>query len=191
MAIRGRGPWRRWPRTFDQSDQRPVALAGSVAILRVTLHHEHPDIDREDRRGALRTLQERRGQIHKETQEAVFERLGSQFRVSAPEITEASIELLAFLSTAGEVMIAYGALRTGIDFLLGDFAKIIARHSPASSDYLLIPTLITGSAMRSLEALGAPLASEGLLLSHLMRLNLIMLSTLVAALLVAIVAALR
>jgi hypothetical protein len=182
-------PWpARWrSRRSVKPDDGGLRIEGALATLRITIHFDQRHLEEAGQQAIYRHFLELREQMHEELKWATWNRLGDDFEVTVPTVKEGSVELLVIISAVGNLIASYGAVRAGIDYLLGDFANIAAGHVPTSNSYVLLPTLVLAPGITAPAA--AP-AAEQLLLRHVLTINLVMLLALTLTLFIALTAAL-
>ena len=97
------------------------------------------------------------------------EQFGRLLNVARFRISGGSIDLQAVV-VAGEPRIAYAGIRAAIQFLLGDFANLVARYVPGSSSIVLVPTVIYGPGSETARSVsGSEIGERVVLITHLMR----------------------
>jgi hypothetical protein len=157
----------------------------------VTLHLRDASVNEADQEGLLRRYLESSERLHEELEAAARVRLGDGFVLSPLQITPGSIDFTATILALPGALITYGALRTGIHYLLGDLANLIARYAPRATPVTLVPTLISGAGQSALALPvdGNASAERFELLRHVLLLNLLLVGAVLICLFVLLVAA--
>src|SRR5688572_24815979 len=106
---------------------RPESYDDLVATLELTVNTFDDDHEEADFSHLAKQLVELEPELKTELNDAVRRRLGSAYAVRTVRIEEGSIFFFAEIVLVGKVLIAYGALRQALEYLLGDFRRIVGR----------------------------------------------------------------
>lgn len=114
---------------FDDADE--IRIAGAAAMIRCrVVAWVNVDESRDVERDARRAIADNSAAISREMLDHVAKRLGTQFSIE-PITTRSggSFFVIAVIMTLAPVIITYGNLRTGLDYLTHDFSVVVGKMS--------------------------------------------------------------
>ncbi len=184
-------PWHRRKRDSDLAYARLVEVSGEIATIRITIGSALSDFGPKDTGDEIRSrVSDVMEELTSEFSQAVTRRLGEEFMISSFSIQRRSVDLLTAISTPVGTLIAYGALRQAIDYLVGDFRWIVIQrvgpglHMDTAGQVVVGPGLLQAEvdALRS-----GPGAGGDLLVRYLVVTNTLLLSIVGTALLALVI----
>jgi hypothetical protein len=114
---------------FDDADE--IRVTGAAATIRCRVAAwVHVDESQDVERDARRAIADNAAAISREMFDHVAKRLGTQFSMEPIAVRSGgSFFVIAVIMTLAPVIITYGNLRTGLDYLTHDFSVVVGKMS--------------------------------------------------------------